>query len=148
VKATKKWGGNYNCIGCLEYQSKKGHFCTLYKKRLRRGNVPGLWVLPCSDCHRNKTYGGEFKNHKLYEKYKEKINPNFYGTVEIQGMTKLQEFREVIKDSNPVAELMQDGNIKNEDGMPVVYYVDKPNGGSVAYLRYDAVVKKFNEAKT
>lgn len=41
-------------------------------------------------------------------------------------------------------ELMQVAAIKNEDGMPVVEYVDKPNGGSVAYLRHDAVVNKLN----
>lgn len=41
-------------------------------------------------------------------------------------------------------ELMQVAGIKNEDGMPVVSFVDKPNGGSVAYLRHDAVVKKLN----
>lgn len=41
-------------------------------------------------------------------------------------------------------ELMQVAAIKNEDGMPVISYVDKPNGGSVAYLRHDAVVKKLN----
>lgn len=32
----------------------------------------------------------------------------------------------------------------NEDGMPVVKMVDKENGGSVTYLRYDAVVKFCN----
>lgn len=41
-------------------------------------------------------------------------------------------------------ELMQVAAIKNEDGMSVVNYVDKPNGGSVAYLRHDAVVKRLN----
>lgn len=41
-------------------------------------------------------------------------------------------------------ELMQIAAIKNEDGMPIVHYVDKPNGGSVAYLRHDAVVNKLN----
>ncbi len=41
-------------------------------------------------------------------------------------------------------ELMQVAAIKNEDGMPVVHYVDKPNGGSIAYLRHDAVVKRLN----
>lgn len=41
-------------------------------------------------------------------------------------------------------ELMQVAAIKNEDGMPIVHYVDKPNGGSVAYLRHDAVVNKLN----
>ena len=43
------------------------------------------------------------------------------------------------------AELLQKAELKNEDGMPVVEYVDKPNGGSVAYLRHDAVVKKLNQ---
>ena len=41
-------------------------------------------------------------------------------------------------------ELMQVAAIKNKDGMSVVHYVDKPNGGSIAYLRHDAVVKKLN----
>lgn len=39
---------------------------------------------------------------------------------------------------------MQVAAIKNEDGMPVVSYVDKPNGGSVAYLRHDVVVNRLN----
>jgi len=34
--------------------------------------------------------------------------------------------------------------IENEDGMPVIKYVDKPNGGSVAYVRHDAMVNKLN----
>jgi Protein of unknown function (DUF551) len=42
-------------------------------------------------------------------------------------------------------ELMQVANIKNEDGMQVVEYINKPNGGSIAYLRHDAVVKKLNK---
>jgi hypothetical protein len=42
-------------------------------------------------------------------------------------------------------DLMQVAAIKNEDGMPVVSYVDKPNGGSIAYLRHDAVVKRLND---
>ena len=41
-------------------------------------------------------------------------------------------------------DLFQVANIKNEDGMPVIKYVDKPNGGSVAYVRYDAMVKKLD----
>lgn len=41
-------------------------------------------------------------------------------------------------------DLFQVANIKNEDGMPVIKYVDKPNGGSVAYVRHDAMVKKLN----
>jgi hypothetical protein len=46
--------------------------------------------------------------------------------------------------SSVLNDLMQVANVKNEDGMPVVSYVDKPNGGSMAYLRYDAVVKRLN----
>lgn len=41
-------------------------------------------------------------------------------------------------------DILQVGNFKNEDGMPVVKMVDKPNGGSVAYIRHDAMVKKLN----
>lgn len=41
-------------------------------------------------------------------------------------------------------ELMQIANVKNEDGMPVIEYVEKPNGGSVAYVRHDVLVKKLN----
>lgn len=41
-------------------------------------------------------------------------------------------------------DLFQVANIKNEDGMPVIKFVDKPNGGSVAYVRHDAMVKKLN----
>ena len=41
-------------------------------------------------------------------------------------------------------DLFQVANIKNDDGMPVIKYVDKPNGGSVAYVRHDAMVKKLN----
>ena len=32
----------------------------------------------------------------------------------------------------------------SKDGMPVIKMVDKKNGGSVTYLRYDAVVKYCN----
>lgn len=55
-----KWGGNFNCIMCDKHtQNQYGHrICSLYKVRLKKGNVPGLWVLPCSSCHKNKTYGG------------------------------------------------------------------------------------------
>lgn len=41
-------------------------------------------------------------------------------------------------------DLFQVANIKNEDGMPVIKYVDKPNGGSVAYVRYDAMIQKLD----
>ena len=41
-------------------------------------------------------------------------------------------------------DLFQVANIKNEDGMPVIKYVDKANGGSVDYVRQDAMVKKLN----
>lgn len=34
--------------------------------------------------------------------------------------------------------------IENEDGRKVIEYIDKPNGGSVAYVRHDAMVKKLN----
>jgi hypothetical protein len=34
--------------------------------------------------------------------------------------------------------------IENEDGMPVIKWIDKPNGGSIAYVRYDAMVNKLN----
>lgn len=41
-------------------------------------------------------------------------------------------------------DLFQIAAFKNEDGMPVIKYVDKPNGGSVAYIRHDSMVKKIN----
>lgn len=41
-------------------------------------------------------------------------------------------------------ELLQIADVENEDGMPVIKYVDTPNGGSVAYVRHDAMVKKLN----
>lgn len=41
-------------------------------------------------------------------------------------------------------DLFQVAAIENEDGMPVIKYVDKPNGGSVAYVRHDAMVNKLN----
>ena len=41
-------------------------------------------------------------------------------------------------------DLFQVAAIENEDCMPVIKYVDKPNGGSVAYVRHDAMVKKLN----
>lgn len=57
-----KWGGNFNCLYCSEYsQSNWGfHKCNLYKTKLSIGKVPGKWVLPCSSCHKNKTYGGKY----------------------------------------------------------------------------------------
>ena len=41
-------------------------------------------------------------------------------------------------------DLFQVAAIENEDGMPVIKYADKPNGGSVAYVRHDAMVNKLN----
>ena len=43
-----------------------------------------------------------------------------------------------------LSKLFDEAKLKDEDGMPVVHYVEKPNGGGIAYLRYDAVVKKLN----
>lgn len=40
--------------------------------------------------------------------------------------------------------MMDRGGEFNNDGMPVIKMVDKKNGGSVTYLRYDAVVKFCN----
>jgi hypothetical protein len=40
--------------------------------------------------------------------------------------------------------LLQKADIVNEDGMPVIKYVEKPNGGSVAYVRHDSMVKTLN----
>lgn len=45
-------------------------------------------------------------------------------------------------------DLFQVAAIKNEDGMPVIKYVSKPNGGSVAYVRHDAMVNKLNSLNT
>jgi len=44
-----------------------------------------------------------------------------------------------------LAKLLEEAEVQNEDGMESVKYIDKPNGGSVAYLRHDAVVKKLNQ---
>lgn len=41
-------------------------------------------------------------------------------------------------------DLFKIANFKNKDGMPVVKYIDKPSGGSIAYIRHDAMVKKLN----
>ncbi len=41
-------------------------------------------------------------------------------------------------------DLMQVANFKNEDGIPLIEYVSKPNGGSVAYVRHDAMVNRIN----
>lgn len=60
-----------------------------------------------------------------------------------QTLTK-NEGKPIVNGSLLLHELMQIASIKNEDGMPIVEYLDKPNGGSVAYLRHDAVVKKLN----
>lgn len=46
--------------------------------------------------------------------------------------------------SNLFLDLMRDPRAKNEDGMPIVMYVDKPNGGNIIYFRYDAVIKQLN----
>ena len=66
VTKKKKWGGNFNCDFCPEHSKNRygQHLCGLYKVKLRRGRVPGLWVLPCSECHINKTYGGSKTNDK------------------------------------------------------------------------------------
>lgn len=57
-KIPKERGGNYNCIYCPKYKLEGRHRCELYKKNLGLGRGPGLWVLPCTECHQNKTYGG------------------------------------------------------------------------------------------
>lgn len=44
--------------------------------------------------------------------------------------------------------LMQVANVENDDGMPVIKHFDKANGGSIAYVRYDAMVKKLNTLVT
>ncbi len=41
-------------------------------------------------------------------------------------------------------DIFQDGSIRNKDGMAVIEYLDKPNGGCIAYIRHDAMVKKLN----
>jgi hypothetical protein len=51
---------------------------------------------------------------------------------------------DAFKGSSILQDLCQAAAIKNEDGMPVIKYVDKPNGGSVAYVRHDAMVNKLN----
>ena len=52
-------GGNFNCDLCPEYEVKKGrHYCTLYRVRLNRGNVPGKWIVPCYLCRAKGTFGG------------------------------------------------------------------------------------------
>lgn len=58
-----KWGGNYNCIYCTEHEIKRQHRCKKYKTNLRLGRNPGKWVLPCAECHVNKTYGGKEVSH-------------------------------------------------------------------------------------
>lgn len=55
-----------------------------------------------------------------------------------------QLHKPIVSGSLLLLDLMQVANIKNEDGMPVISYLDKPNGGSVAYVRHDAMVKKLN----
>lgn len=50
----------------------------------------------------------------------------------------------VVSGSLLLHDLFQVAAIKNEDEMEVIKYIDKPNGGSVAYVRYDAVVNKLN----
>jgi len=57
--------------------------------------------------------------------------PDSYGRVKISGSLLLLD-------------LFQVAGIKNEDGMAVIEYIDKPNGGSVAYVRHDAMVNKLN----
>jgi hypothetical protein len=58
---SNKWGGNFNCIYCLQYlkDSNGQHKCVKYKTRLRKGNVPGVWILPCNLCHEEKNYGNK-----------------------------------------------------------------------------------------
>lgn len=54
-----KWGGNYNCDYCPKHELRiNARVCTIYNIKLKRGRTPGVWVLPCNKCHKNKTYGG------------------------------------------------------------------------------------------
>jgi len=58
-KKMSETGGNYNCDYCPEYSLiKNRHTCTLYKRTLKRGRVPGVWIVPCSNCYIHKTFGG------------------------------------------------------------------------------------------
>jgi len=43
-----------------------------------------------------------------------------------------------------LSRLFEIANDKNEDGMPVIKVLDKPNGGTIPYIRYDAMVKELN----
>jgi hypothetical protein len=94
-----------------------------------------------------------------YREALEKIAGGYYGKVAIVEMAAealskaeykgdnyilITDVKNLFNASVFLYELMQVANIKNEDGMQVVEYINKSNGGSVAYLRHDAVVKKLN----
>ena len=55
------------------------------------------------------------------------------------------EERPTISSNDIMIELFAMAGMKNEDGMKVIEYLDKENGGSIAYLRHDAVVKTINK---
>ena len=58
---------------------------------------------------------------------------------------KEMEERPTISSNDIMIELFAMAGMKNEDGMKVIEYLDKENGGSIAYLRHDAVVKTINK---
>lgn len=61
--------------------------------------------------------------------------------------TRIKELEErpTISSNDIMIELFAMAGMKNEDGMKVIEYLDKENGGSIAYLRHDAVVKTINK---
>lgn len=54
------------------------------------------------------------------------------------------EGEKTVSGSMLLLELFQVAGIENEDGMKVIEHINKPNGGSVAYVRHDAMVNKLN----
>jgi hypothetical protein len=62
-----------------------------------------------------------------------------------EEIAELKQKLDAVKGHHILHELLQYGSMKNEDGMPVITYVDKKNGGFAAYVRHDAMVKTINK---
>ena len=65
-----------------------------------------------------------------------------------QSQSDAVEFAEWVKNGFNgqvvLKDLLDNGQFVNENGMSVIKMIDNPNGGFIAYIRHDAMVKKLN----
>jgi len=99
-----------------------------------------FWINKFIDKHPNSELIKPFKALLIGDKNPDKLKCEGENSDELSNCNK-----PLVSGSLLLSELLKDSKLKNEDGMAVVEYINKQNGGSVAYLRHDAVVKKINQ---